>query len=295
MRATRCSFYGPLGPLATRLSIVVACGSREESTRGGSVARSGDQLLSSRCAIGRRRLLARLFVRSFVRVASFSFLSLLSSLHSSLLFSSLSSHPSFFSLFPIYFLDVLVSPNAACCACVREPKFAQRGYGYITRQRPSVQWPTHNYAATSRRATTAFVVYVIAAVASRQISCMHIHQYIRRNTCTYRKRTVHTSTYPNTHWRICSCTRTDIKVYVPGPARRSLGVRFSSHVHAKPRQRQNGERASERAGERTSVRTSQPAAVARHGCALLTYTPVLLFVSLLPTGPSFSHDRGLAI
>lgn len=33
-------------------------------------------------------------------------------------------------------------------------------------------------------------------------------------------------------------------VYVVGPAR-SLGVRFSSHVHAKPSQRQNGERANE--------------------------------------------------
>lgn len=60
-------------------------------------------------------------------------------------------------------------------------------------------------------------------------------------------------------------------------------------------ERRTSEPASERASKRTSGRTSQPAAVARHGCALLTYTPVLLFVSLLPTGPSFSHDRGLAI
>lgn len=209
--------------------------------------------------------LARSFVRSFVRSCRVSFF--LSYLLYTLLFSSLGAHPSFFSLFPISFLDVLVSPNAACCACVRacvrEPKFAQRGYGYITRTET-----LRAVANTQLRGNVAsrhdrFRGYVIAAVASRQIPCMHIHQYIRRNTCTYGKRTVHTSTYPNTHWRICSCTRTDIKVYVPGPARRSLGVRFSSHVHAKPRQRQNGERASERVSERASGRADERASQPR--------------------------------
>lgn len=72
---------------------------------------------------------------------SFAFVSrlfpfFLSYLLYTLLFCSFSSFL-FFPLFPISFLDVLVSPNAACCACVRacvrEPKFAQRGYGYITR------------------------------------------------------------------------------------------------------------------------------------------------------------------
>lgn len=142
----------------------MACGSREESTRGGSVARSGDQLLSSRCATGRRR--------SFV---SRPFLS-------SLFFSS---YPSF-SFLSISFLDIPVPPNA-CCACVRaclraRTQVRTKGiwvYNATEAIHVVVNIQLRGNVAPRR---VAFLVYVIAAVASRETPCAHINTY----TCTYR-------------------------------------------------------------------------------------------------------------
>lgn len=186
MRATRCSFYGPLGPRATRLSIAVACGSREESTRGGSVARSGDQLLSSRCAIGRRRSLACSFVRSFVRVASLSFLSLLSSLHSSFLFSSFSSFLFFlFSLYPFWTFSFPLTPRAVR-ACVRaRTKVRTKGIRVYNANRGP---PCGGQHTTTRQ----------RRVAPRPLSW-----------CTLSPQSLHERS------RVCTYTNTYVEIHVP--------------------------------------------------------------------------------
>ena len=128
--ARRVSFYGPLGPHDRRSPW--HAGPRGESTRGGSVARSGDQLLSPHGVCHRASSLALPFSLS-LSLSSF-FLYILSGRSCSPLHNS----------------------RVQCSACVREAKFAQRGYGYITRAAewrptPRALWPIHNYAATSRR------------------------------------------------------------------------------------------------------------------------------------------------
>lgn len=137
----------------------MACGSREESTRGGSVARSGDQLLSSRCATGRRRSSCRV------------------------LFFLLSSH--LILLFPSFLYPFWTFPfplTRAVRACVRELKFAQRGYEYITRTEAFHVVVNIQLRGNVAPRRVAFLVYVIAAVASRETPCAHINTY----TCTYR-------------------------------------------------------------------------------------------------------------
>lgn len=233
----------------------MACGSREESTRGGSVARSGDQLLSSRCATGRRR--------SFV---SRPFLS-------SLFFSS---YPSF-SFLSISFLDIPVPPNA-CCACVRELKFAQRGYGYITRTEALHVVANIQLRGNVAPRRVAFLVYVIAAVASRETPCVHINTY--------------THTYRNSPYILVYILYTNGRIHVGIYKCMYLGLPVDPSGFASPRTYTRSRGNARTANERASERASQPR---RHGCALLTYTPVLLSVSLLPTGPSSSYDRGLAI
>lgn len=97
--------------------------------------------------------------------------------------SLFSSYPPF-SFLSISFLDIPVPPNACCAcvraclpACVRELKFAQRGYGYITRRRPSVVVVNIQLRGNVAPRRVAFLVYVIAAVASREPPCAHVNTY----------------------------------------------------------------------------------------------------------------------
>lgn len=242
MRASRCSFYGPLGPRATRLSIAVACGSREESTRGGSVARSGDQLLSSRCAIGRRRSLAR--SRS-CRASFLSFSPIFSTL-----FSSVRSHLSFFSpfsLYPFWTFSFPLTPRAVR-ACVRaRTKVRTKGIRVYNANRGPPCGGQHTTTRQRRVAPRPLSWCTLSpqSLHERSRVCTYTHTYVVIHVPTENAPyilahiLIHIGEYVRVHVRIYRCMYLGLPVDPSG---------FAS-PRTYTRSRGNGRTANERASE----------------------------------------------
>ena len=114
-------------PRATRSSIAVACGSRERSTRGGSVARSVCRP-------------AALLSFTMCQAAS----------------SSPSSSLPFLPPFTLVLSSAELAPSDAWCACANPNRAHKGDIRVVWRSRgPSVQWPNTN--ARQRRATARYL------------------------------------------------------------------------------------------------------------------------------------------
>lgn len=191
--------------------------------------------------------------------------------------SLFSSYPSF-SFLSISFLDIPVPPNA-CCACVRAWTQVRTKGIWVYNANRGLPCSGQYTTTRQRRATTRCFpgIRYRRSRFTRDSMCTHKHVYMYLQNASY----------------ILVCILyTDRRIHIGIYRCMYLGLPVDPSGFASPRTYTRSRGNARTANERASERASQPR---RHGCALLTYTPVLLSVLLSPTGPSSSYDRGLAI
>ena len=148
------------------------------------------------------------------------------------------------SLYPFWtFLFPLHNSRVQCVrACVREAKFAQRGYGYITRsgeRRPSAR--RGRYTTTRQRRVARCTLSPRSPRGTYTNACVRVrtYEYLQKTRCTY------------ILYARCTCTRT---TYTSVCTWACPSIPRGSLLLARTR-----EKPSERTSERTNERTNQPA------------------------------------